>query len=247
MDWTPLSAIRWLFSSQHGASDRLIPRWLFLRAFGLIYFSAFFSLVFQIRGLIGPDGILPAGQYLQAVAQAFGHASRLWYAPTLLWFSSSSTMLVTLCWVGMAVVAAARAESLAARHARNLLRLLSFLRQRRAGFLRVPVRRNAARSRFHRALLCSARISPRPWPLPSTFARQPVPAAVGVVPHLLRVRRRKNCQRRPAVAAFHRHGRVLPERPPAHLDRLVHSAPPARVSCLHGLCHPRAWSWVWCG
>jgi lipase maturation factor 1 len=94
-------AMRWLFDSQHGASDRLIPRWLFLRALGLIYFSAFCSLVFQIRGLIGPNGILPANDYLQAVAHAFGHYSRSWYAPTLLWFSSSSQMLVSLCWIGM--------------------------------------------------------------------------------------------------------------------------------------------------
>jgi hypothetical protein len=67
----------------------------------LIYFSAFFSLVFQIRGLIGPEGILPAGPYLQQVAQSVGHWPRLWYAPTLLWFSSSSHMLMALCWIGM--------------------------------------------------------------------------------------------------------------------------------------------------
>jgi len=100
MEWAP--AIRWLFDSEHGAFDRLIPRWLFLRALGLIYFSAFFSLIFQIRGLIGPEGILPANQYLQAVAQSLGPYSRVWYAPTLLWFSSSSQMLLALCWVGMA-------------------------------------------------------------------------------------------------------------------------------------------------
>jgi Lipase maturation factor len=101
MDWAPASAVRWLLDSEHGASDRLIPRWLFLRALGLIYFSAFFSLVFQIRGLIGPEGILPATDYLHTVAQSLGHA-RFWYAPTVLWFSSGSQMLVALCWVGMA-------------------------------------------------------------------------------------------------------------------------------------------------
>jgi len=42
-----LSAVRWLFDSEGGPSDRLISRWLFLRALGKIYFSAFFSLVFQ--------------------------------------------------------------------------------------------------------------------------------------------------------------------------------------------------------
>jgi hypothetical protein len=100
MDWAPASAVRWLFDSEHGASDRLIPRWLFLRAMGLIYFSAFFSLIFQIRGLIGPEGILPAGDYLQAVEHSFGHA-RFWFAPTLLWFSSRPQMLLVLCWAGV--------------------------------------------------------------------------------------------------------------------------------------------------
>jgi hypothetical protein len=100
MEWAPASAGRWLLDSENGASDRLIPRWLFLRGLGLIYFSAFFSLVFQIRGLIGPEGILPAGDYLQAVAHSLGHA-RCWYAPTLLWLSSGSPMLIALCWLGM--------------------------------------------------------------------------------------------------------------------------------------------------
>src|SRR5207249_4701567 len=93
MDWAPASAIRWLFDSERGPTDRLIPRWLFLRALGLIYFSAFFSLVFQIPGLIGPQGILPANAYLQAVARSLGH--------TRFWFSGGSPMLTALCWVGM--------------------------------------------------------------------------------------------------------------------------------------------------
>jgi hypothetical protein len=101
MDWAPASAVRWLLDSEHGASDRLIPRWLFLRWMGFIYFSAFYSLIFQIRGLIGPEGILPAGDYLDAVAHSLGHV-RFWYAPTLLWFSSGPHMLAGVCWAGMA-------------------------------------------------------------------------------------------------------------------------------------------------
>ncbi len=100
MEWTPASVLRWLFGSERGASGRLLPRWIFLRALGLIYYSAFFSLVFQIRGLIGPHGILPANEYLQALAENYGRAG-YWYAPTLLWFSSGSHMLTGLCWVGM--------------------------------------------------------------------------------------------------------------------------------------------------
>src|ERR1700737_678234 len=102
MDWRPASVIRWLFDPECGASDRLIPRWLFLRALGLIYFSAFFSLIFQIRGLIGPAGILPAGSYFQAVARSFTPWVRGWYVPSVLWWSSGPVMLSALCWVGIA-------------------------------------------------------------------------------------------------------------------------------------------------
>jgi lipase maturation factor len=100
MNWR--AALRWLFDPDPGAAARLIPRWLLLRALGFIYFSAFFSLVFQIRGLIGPEGILPANEYLRSVAQSLGYSRGLWFAPTLLWLSSGPHMLSALCWVGMA-------------------------------------------------------------------------------------------------------------------------------------------------
>ena len=91
-----------LFSSDEGAADRLIPRWIVLRAMGLIYCSAFGSLLFQIRGLIGPLGILPANRYLSAVAQSFGPVVRVWFAPTVLWLASGSHMLMAMCWLGLA-------------------------------------------------------------------------------------------------------------------------------------------------
>jgi len=100
MDLRPASVLRWLFDPQRGARDRLLPRWLFLRALGVIYFSAFFSLLFQIRGLIGPDGILPAGEYLRAVTNSIGFA-RFWYAPTLFWLSVGNHMLMVVCWAGL--------------------------------------------------------------------------------------------------------------------------------------------------
>src|ERR1700758_4059989 len=99
-DWKPASVIRWLLHPARGDSGRLISRWIFLRGLGLIYFSAFYALIFQIRGLIGPEGILPAGDYLEAVAQRFG-GSRFWFAPTLLWIRSGDRMLTAICVVGM--------------------------------------------------------------------------------------------------------------------------------------------------
>ena len=104
MDWTSSSVVRWPFDSGSGPSDRFLPRWIFLRALGAIYFSAFFSLVFQIRGLIGPQGILPASEYLKSAAQQIGYA-RYWYVPSVLWISSGSHMLMALCWIGMVAAA----------------------------------------------------------------------------------------------------------------------------------------------
>lgn len=101
MNWAPARTIHRWFDPDRGVADHQISRWLFLRCLGLIYFSAFYSLVFQIRGLIGPQGILPAGQYLAAIARGLGPL-RFWFAPTLLWFSSGSHMLMALCWVGIA-------------------------------------------------------------------------------------------------------------------------------------------------
>jgi hypothetical protein len=93
------STFRYLFESPHGSTNHFVARWLFLRALGLIYFSAFFALLFQVRGLIGSQGILPAADYLQTV-RALG-VLRFWYAPTLLWFSSSDRLLMALCWIGL--------------------------------------------------------------------------------------------------------------------------------------------------
>jgi hypothetical protein len=91
---------RWLFDSRRGPRGRLVPRWIFLRALALIYFSAFYSLLFQIKGLIGPKGILPAAQYLDAIAQQLGPL-RFWYAPSLFWIGTSSAMLMAVTWIGL--------------------------------------------------------------------------------------------------------------------------------------------------
>jgi hypothetical protein len=85
---------------QPTASGHLWARWIFLRALGLIYSSAFYSLLFQVKGLLGPKGILPAGEYLQAVSGAI-HSQQFWFAPTLFWFGSSDRALMLVCWIGL--------------------------------------------------------------------------------------------------------------------------------------------------
>jgi len=94
-------ALRWLFDGRRGPADRLIPRWIFLRALAAIYFSAFYSLLFQIKGLIGPEGVLPAGQYLASVGKSLDGALRYWYAPSLYWLGASDYALMTVTWIGL--------------------------------------------------------------------------------------------------------------------------------------------------
>lgn len=98
-----VSTLRKLFGPKPlGASGTcLISRWVFLRALGLIYFSAFYSLLFQICGLIGPDGVLPAEQYLASVRHSFPGMTRFWFAPSLFWISTSNHMLMAITITGL--------------------------------------------------------------------------------------------------------------------------------------------------
>lgn len=89
-----------LFGPDSSLPGYLAARWVFLRALGLIFFSAFYSLAYQIRGLIGPHGILPAQSYLSEVAQALG-GQRFWFAPTVFWWSASDRTLMAVCIVGI--------------------------------------------------------------------------------------------------------------------------------------------------
>jgi len=79
----------------------LWPRWLFLRALGLIFLSAFYSFAFQIHGLIGERGILPAGEYLALVHRELPGIRQFWYAPTLLWVNAGDTALTLLVAAGL--------------------------------------------------------------------------------------------------------------------------------------------------
>ena len=74
---------------------------IFLRVLGLIFACAFVSLWVQVIGLVGHDGILPAADYLHAVAAQVG-AIRFWGIPTVLWLGSSDGALHTVCAIGTA-------------------------------------------------------------------------------------------------------------------------------------------------
>lgn len=96
-----LRATKWLFGPEASEPGHLGPRWIFLRCLGIIYFSAFYSLAYQAKGLIGPDGLLPANTYLDTVGKYMQGLSKFWFAPSVFWISSTDRALVIVCWIGM--------------------------------------------------------------------------------------------------------------------------------------------------
>ncbi|HEY7235156.1 MAG TPA: lipase maturation factor family protein, partial [Gemmatimonadaceae bacterium] len=91
-----------LFATQdEPPSTSLWPRWIVLRGLGLIFLSAFYSLAFQIHGLIGERGILPAGEYLHNVRGVLGTLRAIWYAPTLLWLGAGDWALTIVVTAGI--------------------------------------------------------------------------------------------------------------------------------------------------
>jgi lipase maturation factor 1 len=97
-------AAEWLLGPEapgEGPRTHLLARWFFLRALGMIFFSAFYSLIFQIKGMIGPRGILPAAAFLGGVANDHPGLQCLWFAPTLLWFGAGNHALMLITWLGL--------------------------------------------------------------------------------------------------------------------------------------------------
>jgi hypothetical protein len=72
---------------------------LFLQALAAVYFVAFISLLPQLPGLLGHQGLLPATDFLAALKSRMG-LSALWYAPTLAWFGAQAGALQFMAIVG---------------------------------------------------------------------------------------------------------------------------------------------------
>lgn len=75
---------------------------LFIRLLALIYFAAFLAIAFDIRGLVGTEGILPAGEHLAYLKSGAGDVAWLRF-PTLFWIDHSDASLVAAAYVGCAL------------------------------------------------------------------------------------------------------------------------------------------------
>lgn len=79
-----------------------LAAWLFLRLLALIYLAAFISAALEIRGLVGQQGILPAGEYLAMMQHRYGDSAWLRF-PTLFWLNSSDFLLQWATYAGCAM------------------------------------------------------------------------------------------------------------------------------------------------
>jgi hypothetical protein len=81
-----------------------LTRFLILRLLGAIYAIAFLVAINQIIPLIGENGLLPVGTYLERVSETLGSSGagfrRL---PSLFWFNHSDASLLAVAWIGFIV------------------------------------------------------------------------------------------------------------------------------------------------
>ena len=90
---------RFLWGRDYRPPRHDLVAFLFLRAFGLIYLSAFVSFAVQAQGLIGSHGILPIAELVEAVSRSAG-AERFFLMPMVFWLNASDFTIQAVCWGG---------------------------------------------------------------------------------------------------------------------------------------------------
>ncbi len=78
-----------------------LTRFVILRLLGVIYAVAFLVLINQVVPLIGSDGLLPVGNFLQQIIKALGSTDTGFIRlPSIFWFGHSDSALVAWAWIG---------------------------------------------------------------------------------------------------------------------------------------------------
>lgn len=93
-----------------------LTRFVLLRLLGAVYAVAFLVAINQLPALIGSQGLLPVGLFLERISRAYGSASGgFLHLPSLFWLNHSDAALLAVSWIGFilgCVVAAGYANSL---------------------------------------------------------------------------------------------------------------------------------------
>ncbi len=81
-----------------------VTRFVILRLLGVVYAIAFLVAANQILPLIGSDGLLPLGNFVEHVREVLGGSLRGFLRlPSLFWFNHSDNALVVTAWLGFAL------------------------------------------------------------------------------------------------------------------------------------------------
>jgi hypothetical protein len=79
-----------------------LTRFMILRLLGIIYAIAFLVAINQILPLIGSNGLLPLGDYLDHISTALGSSTDgFMRLPSLFWWWHSDVALITVSWIGL--------------------------------------------------------------------------------------------------------------------------------------------------
>ena len=95
------------FAGAGGEASYLWPRWIVLRAVGLVYLLIFSGIIVEGRALIGPHGLVPVADYCEKLRGIFPHGlERLIRVPSLFWLSTDPAMITVLQWGGLGAAVA---------------------------------------------------------------------------------------------------------------------------------------------
>ncbi len=101
--WRELRA----FCALGGDATFIWPRWIILRAVGLVYVIIFCSTMAESQALLGPDGVAPVRNVFADLAKLYPNPVEAFLrAPSLFWISTSAGMITALEWLGLAAAVA---------------------------------------------------------------------------------------------------------------------------------------------
>lgn len=95
--WAPVRE----FAGADGRATYLLPRWIVLRAVGLVFIIVFAGILTEGPALIGPGGLAPVGGFLAQMAKLFPGGAAFWHAPSLFWLGQGLAAIKGVAWAGM--------------------------------------------------------------------------------------------------------------------------------------------------
>jgi len=95
------------FSGLGREATYLWPRWLVLRAVGLVFILVFAGILEEGQAIVGPTGIAQLDKFFTQLHQLFpNRLDAFLHAPSLFWLNTSAAMIATLSWLGLAAAVA---------------------------------------------------------------------------------------------------------------------------------------------